>query len=461
MGWNNVYDFNDSDFLFSEKLVRKMVDVVMERGSGQSMQWDAIKYIIAEINYGGRVTDEMDRRQLVKYAEDTFREEVVSTVDFPQTKYKPDPEYKIPQMPADEVQQYNKRGMGQQQVQNMTEVIDFHITFIDTFPSVEVPGIFGQHINAEISSQIADANQQLDSIICLQPKEGGEQGNSKQNVLGAIIDGILQKIPENINYDEAYARNRPGDGNPLKIVLMQEISRYNLLLEVVRSNLFELDNGLKGKVLIGDREEVMLNSIFENKVPPVWKYAYHSLKPLNSWVADLNQRIEMFQEWAFKQQPPSFWISGFTFPTGFTTALQQQAARKLNKSIDSLKWEFAYLTSESNVGVGAKEGAYVHGFYLEGAKWDLDKIIDAEPMTLHYKMPVVHFKPVDKAAKQANKNIKYYQCPCYVYPIRGGTKENPSYLFSISLPMGPDPNGQIDEIFWIKRGTACLMSLAD
>lgn len=242
---------------------------------------------------------------------------------------------------------------------------------------------------------------------------------------------------------------------------MQEIGRYNMVLEVVKTSLYELDRGLKGVTVIGEADDIILNTIFENKVPEKWRYAYHSIKPLNSWVVDLQQRIEMFQEWAFKTQPPSFWISGFTYPTGFTTALQQQAARKLVKPIDSLKWEFSYLTSESNIGTGAKEGAYVHGFYLEGAKWDTDKIVDADPMTLYYKMPIVHFKPVDKAAKQANKNVKYYNCPCYVYPIRGGTKENPSYLFNILLPMGPDINGNIDENFWIKRGTACLMSLAD
>jgi len=213
--------------------------------------------------------------------------------------------------------------------------------------------------------------------------------------------------------------------------------------------------------LIGDAEEAILNDISDNKVPSTWRYAYHSIKPLNSWILDLIARIEMFSEWAFKQQPAVFWISGFTYPTGFTTALQQQAARKLMKPIDSLKWEFNYMPADTGNQTPAKEGAYVTGFFLEGAKWDNDKIVDADPMTLHYSLPIVHFKPVDKAAKQANKNIKYYNCPCYMYPIRGGSKENPSYLFSIMLPMGQDPSGQIDENFWIKRGTACLLSLGD
>jgi hypothetical protein len=55
---------------------------------------------------------------------------------------------------------------------------------------------------------------------------------------------------------------------------------------MVRHCLVELDKGLKGLVLIGEPEEAMLNEILINKTPESWKYAYHSMKPLSSWVID-------------------------------------------------------------------------------------------------------------------------------------------------------------------------------
>ena len=246
MGWNIVYDFNDSDFIFSEKLIRQFVDVVPDKSSNQSVQWDAIKYMISEINYGGRVTDDSDRRLLLNYAQDIFKEEIISVPSFELSKYKPETEYKIPVNPADEVTQIKGRANPQQSDNNMNEIKKFYAKEIELYPDLEVPAIFGQHVNAEISSQIAEANLLLDSVISLSPKEEGSDGESRESLLMKTIQHLLPTIPENLDYAEAWDKNRPNDGNPIKIVLMQEIARYNVLLDKVRNTLIDLEKGLKG-----------------------------------------------------------------------------------------------------------------------------------------------------------------------------------------------------------------------
>ena len=40
--------------------------------------WEALKYLIAGINYGGHVTDDMDRRLLLTYINDYFTEDSVA-----------------------------------------------------------------------------------------------------------------------------------------------------------------------------------------------------------------------------------------------------------------------------------------------------------------------------------------------------------------------------------------------
>lgn len=58
---------------------------------------------------------------------------------------------------------------------------------------------------------------------------------------------------------------------------------------------------------------------------------YPSLKPLSSWTRDLTMRVDQLAKWSETAKPPVlFWMSGFTFPTGFLTAVLQTAARMNN-----------------------------------------------------------------------------------------------------------------------------------
>ncbi len=57
-------------------------------------------------------------------------------------------------------------------------------------------------------------------------------------------------IPAEFDLSEARYKVRPEDQNPLKIVLMQEIARFNTLLFRVRTELETLDRGIKGLELI-------------------------------------------------------------------------------------------------------------------------------------------------------------------------------------------------------------------
>ncbi len=58
---------------------------------------------------------------------------------------------------------------------------------------------------------------------------------------------------------------------------------------------------------------------------------YPSMKPLASWTRDLIQRVDQLEKWSSTAHAPHiFWMSGFTFPTGFLTAVLQTSARLYN-----------------------------------------------------------------------------------------------------------------------------------
>lgn len=181
------------------------------------------------------------------------------------------------------------------------------------------------------------------------------------------------------------------------------------------------------------------------------------MKSLGNWNTDLKERYHFFELWAQKGQPFVYHISYFTYPTGFTTSLLQRFSRKAGSpSIDRLEFDFIPTQKAvSDISEVVKEGAFITGLYLEGAKWNIEKqcLMEPEVMELTCMMPVIHFKPIPRRPR-APPGV--YVCPTYYYPIRQGGIGRDSFMLNIDLKTGD----QVPE-FWVKRGTALLMSTAN
>ncbi|KAK2185461.1 hypothetical protein NP493_233g02018 [Ridgeia piscesae] len=423
LGWNIPYEFNDSDFEVSENLLNIYLDEY------EDTPWDALKYLIAGINYGGHVTDDCDRRLLLTYISDFFCEDSISTPFF---KLSSLITYYIP-----------KDGP-----------LKAYKEYISMLPNMDHPEAFGQHPNADITSQIQETRLLFETLLSLQPQVATGSGESIEDQVMDLAQNLMKQVPENIDY-HATARILSVDPSPLNVVLLQEIERYNLLLNLIRKQLSDLERGIQGLVVMSTDLEQVFHCIYEARVPPTWEKAYPSLKPLASWTRDLIQRMDQFEKWATTSHPPMvFWLSGFTFPTGFLTAVLQKAARQNSVSVDTLTWEFTVLTvDDSNLTGPPKDGVYVKGMFLQGAGWDKKNacLLEAEPMQLVCNIPSIHFKPVE-ARRRALKGV--YNCPCYYYPNRAGTNDRPSFIVMVDLKTGEKPLEH-----WTKRGTALLMSM--
>ena len=99
-----------------------------------------------------------------------------------------------------------------------------------------------------------------------------------------------------------------------------------------------------------------------------------------------------------RAQPKVFWLAGFTFPTGFLTALLQIKARESGVAIDNFGWSFLPMQDSEDINGEniqeapvADDGAYISGLFLEGAGWNYEKmcLTEPEPMKLFVNMPVL------------------------------------------------------------------------
>lgn len=196
--------------------------------------------------------------------------------------------------------------------------------------------------------------------------------------------------------------------------------------------------------------ETLGNSLFLDSVPETWaRRAYPSLYGLTQWYADMLQRVKELETWtADFLLPAAVWLAGFFNPQSFLTAIMQQMARKNEWPLDKMCLQ-CDVTKKAKEDMGAppREGAFVHGLYMEGARWDTQTgmINESRLKELAPAMPVIFIRaiPVDR---QDLRNI--YECPVYKTKQRG-----PTFVWTFNL------KSKEKQAKWTLGGVALLLQV--
>ncbi|KAJ7400487.1 hypothetical protein BTVI_105082 [Pitangus sulphuratus] len=427
LGWNIPYEFNESDLRIS------MQQIQMFLNEYEEIPFEALTYLTGECNYGGRVTDDKDRRLLLSLLS------IVYNKDIEQDKYmlSAGGDYYIP--PHGPYESY--------------------IEYIRSLPITTHPEVFGLHENADITKDNQETNQLFHGVLLTLPREAGGGGKSPQEIVEDLAQDILSKLPSSYDMEEVMKAYPVLYEESMNTVLRQELIRFNRLTEVVRSSLINIGKAIKGQVLMSSELEDVYNSMLVGKVPSMWAAkSYPSLKPLGSYVSDLLCRLVFFQDWVNNGPPTVFWLSGFFFTQSFLTGVLQNYARKYTIPIDHIGFEFEVMKEEHTMEKMPQDGAYVRGLFLEGARWDRESSVIAEslPKVLYDPLPIIWLKP-GESSKFLHMNI--YSCPVYKTSARRGvlstTGHSTNYVLSIELPSDKPQK------HWINRGVAALCQLDD
>jgi len=429
IGWNIPYGFDDGDLRISARQLRMYLD------ENDAVPYDALKYAIGECNYGGRVTDDKDRRLLMTVMERVYRGEILED----HFKLSTSGTYCVP-LPG-----------------SLSEAQ----AYVGGLPMTAMPEAFGLHENADITKDLQATGLMLTTLLSTGGGSGGGEGAGQQEeTVARMVRETLERLPDDFDIEKAQHKYPVLYEESMNQVLCQEMLRYNRLTAIIRNSLRNLDKALQGLQVMSAELDGVFRAMAVGAVPELWKgKSFPSLKPLSGYVEDLLARLGMLQRWYEEGQPASFWISGFFFTPAFTTASLQNYARKLKLPIDTVGFDFETLSEGHEAITQAPEdGVYIYGLYLEGCAWDADARLLREsfPKQLFCSAPVLWLRP-----KQTQDFVEFdhYNCPVYRTGERRGTLattgHSTNFLMYIKMPSS-EP-----EYHWTMRGVCMLCSLSD
>ena len=427
LGWNIPYGFNESDQRISIQQLQMFLNEYEET------PYAALNYTAGQCNYGGRVTDDHDRRVLIAYLEAMYHPQILEDT----YTFSPSGTYFAPPLGT----------------------VDSIVEYITSLPIMQPPEIFGLHDNANLTKDQNETTGLFTDIIATRTGGGGGGGGFDEVLVNNIANDILAKLPP--DFDQELAGNKyPTDPmESMNTVLKQELIRFVKLTSTMRSSLKQLQLAMKGLVVMSAELDAVAGSMAIGVVPDMWdKVSYPNLKPLAAYMTDLWERLEFFQNWIDNGAPVCFWFSGFFFQPSFMTGTLQNFARKYVYPIDSCTLEYIFQKDgkEDKNWTKPEDGAYTYGLKMEGARFNRETMLIDEsfPKTLYDEMPVGLLRPCQKDKVE---EYPHYECPLYKTLDRRGILMTSGH--STNFVMDCNTPSDKPEEHWILRGVAMFTAL--
>jgi dynein heavy chain len=428
LGYNMMYPFGVGDLRDSSVVLNNY----MEQSGGGKIPWQDLRYIFGEIMYGGHIVNDFDRLMANTYLEWFMRDELLDEM---------------------ELYPFAEDEKGVSFMTPLPTSYDRYLEYIDQAMGSDTPIAFGLHPNAEIEFRTTMSDNTFRTLMELQPRDAssGEGTMSPEQIAETALQDILERFGDK-KFDVEELMRSLDDQGPYQNVFLQEMDIMNVLLDEIIRSLNELQLGFSGELTMSEAMETLKIALFMDQVPETWaKKAWPSRRGLSSWLSNFGFRLQQLDQWQNNPLdiPRTTWISGFVNPQSFLTAICQVTAKSKSWELDKLVTE-TEVTKEmdpGNMSNHSKDGAYIFGVAMQGARWDLQSgfVDKSRPKEMFCPMPVINVKAVasDKADRKG-----IYECPVYKTEQRG-----PTFVFLAQLKT-KSPSQR-----WVLAGVALIMDI--
>lgn len=353
MGWSKTYDFNDSDHDCALNTIDIWIETIAQGRSNISpdkIPWDAIRTLIKETVYGGKIDNEFDQQLLDSFVDRFFTPKAFE-LDFSLVESSED---------------------GKKVLVPEGTKLEHFISWTRSLPEQQPPSWLSLPNNAEkvlmaskgasMLGKIRKMKSLTDDEVAYSPESHNKgikldepQQPSWMKSLYQSTQRWLLALPESVS---SMVRHAESYRDPLFRFFERENSIACDLLKTVRNDLSQLQLVCEGKLKQTNHLRSLLGLLNKGIIPQPWlRYKVPSNTSLNAWISDFAKRLAQVEAIAKQQRLDQIplWIGGLFMAEAYITATRQTVAQKN-------KWSLEELTMEVIVG----DHSNTHGFVIEG-----------------------------------------------------------------------------------------------
>ncbi|CAK5279895.1 unnamed protein product [Mycena citricolor] len=375
LGWSKAYDFNDSDMASAFNTIDTWLNSVSKGRANidpVTIPWDALRTLVKQSVYGGRVDSDFDQRILDAFVDKLFTPAAYN-VDFSL-------------VPSVNGSQNSVLG-----APDGTKIEQF-LAWVQQLPDREPPSWLSLPPTAERVIAAAQGNELLgklrkmrmlsddDDDTTVAASASKAQGSQQPAWMRTLFDRCRQWIeilPEKFNI-------LVGSDNedPLNRLFMREGSIGQKLLAQVQKDLKDVIRVCQGELKQTNHLRTLMSSLTKGTIPDHWRrYKVPKSMAVSGWIADLARRLAQLDHVAGLDNLSNVevWLGGLFFPEAYVTATRQAVAHRKKWSLETLHLR---LDIER---VNDPQAFIIDGLTLEGAAWSVDKLVlnDGEAVRLN------------------------------------------------------------------------------
>ncbi|KZT06248.1 dynein heavy chain [Laetiporus sulphureus 93-53] len=414
LGWSKVYDFNDSDMAAAFDTIDAWINAVAKGRANIDpaiIPWDAVRTLVKQCVYGGRVDSDFDQKILDAFVDGLFTPSAYN-VDFdlvPSTT--------------------GSRVLG---VPDGTK-LDHFLAWTQKLPELEPPSWLSLPPTAERVIAVAQGNELLGKLRKMRmladdedEAAGVNAGPSKGQVsqqpawMRHLLERCrewLEQLPSSFNT----LQKQSGENlDPLYRLFYREGSIGSKLLSQVRRDLADVVKVCEGALKQTNHLRTLMSSLTKGTIPDHWRqYKVHKAMAVSGWIPDFARRLGQLDQIAGLDNLSNVevWLGGLFFPEAYITATRQAVAHRK-------KWSLETLHLKLDIEKVNDPGAFiVDGLVLEGATWDSEKLVLSDGEAVRLNPSQIRWVQADDTTPVGTVNL-----PIYL------NNDRSHVLFTVDLP---------------------------